>query len=300
LIFVGVSIVVPIVANWLRAYMIVMLGHLSGNTIAAGVDHIIYGWVFFGVVMALVFWIGSRWREDTADAASSVPAPTAAPAGPGPGRSVLAATLAAVVLIAVWKPVYAVFEAIDRRDAVQLAPIAPAHGWTASAGPLTTWRPHFSNASREVFQAFTKDGDAVGLYIGYYRNQTQQAELVTWQNQLVGPVDKHWVKGAAGTRDVTLGSASLRVRTAELIGPGTRLLAWQWYWIDGRMTTSDHLAKLYLVAARLLGRGDDSAVIVVYSRMADPKDEGAARRLAAFTGEMWGPIERALEEARSR
>ena len=28
-IFVGVSIAVPIVANWLRAYLIVMLGHLS-------------------------------------------------------------------------------------------------------------------------------------------------------------------------------------------------------------------------------------------------------------------------------
>ena len=31
-VFIGVSILVPIVANWLRAYMIVMLGHLSGNT----------------------------------------------------------------------------------------------------------------------------------------------------------------------------------------------------------------------------------------------------------------------------
>ncbi|MBK7593524.1 MAG: exosortase A [Betaproteobacteria bacterium] len=62
--FVAVSIVVPVLANWLRAYMIVMLGHLSGNRIAVGVDHLIYGWVFFGVVMLLMFWIGARWRED--------------------------------------------------------------------------------------------------------------------------------------------------------------------------------------------------------------------------------------------
>ncbi len=53
LLFIGVSILVPIVANWLRAYMIVMIGHLSGNTLAVGVDHIIYGWIFFGVVMAV-------------------------------------------------------------------------------------------------------------------------------------------------------------------------------------------------------------------------------------------------------
>src|SRR5215510_193743 len=61
--FFAVSIVVPIVANWLRAYMIVMIGHLSGNTLAAGVDHLVYGWVFFGIVIAIMFWIGSRWYD---------------------------------------------------------------------------------------------------------------------------------------------------------------------------------------------------------------------------------------------
>jgi exosortase len=46
LIFVALSIIVPVIANWARAYMIVMLGHLSGNKLAVGVDHLIYGWVF--------------------------------------------------------------------------------------------------------------------------------------------------------------------------------------------------------------------------------------------------------------
>jgi exosortase/archaeosortase family protein len=61
--FMLISIVVPIVANWLRAYMIVMIGHLSGNTLAVGVDHLIYGWVFFGVVIMIMFMIGARWSE---------------------------------------------------------------------------------------------------------------------------------------------------------------------------------------------------------------------------------------------
>ena len=61
--FIVASILVPIVANWLRAYMIIMLGHLSNNKIAVGVDHIIYGWIFFGVVMMLLFWVGSFWQE---------------------------------------------------------------------------------------------------------------------------------------------------------------------------------------------------------------------------------------------
>jgi exosortase len=34
--FILVSLLVPILANWFRAYMIVMLGHLSGNKLATG------------------------------------------------------------------------------------------------------------------------------------------------------------------------------------------------------------------------------------------------------------------------
>ena len=62
--FVAASLAVPIVANWVRAYMIIMLGHLTSNRLAVGADHLIYGWVFFGVVMVLLFWIGAKWRED--------------------------------------------------------------------------------------------------------------------------------------------------------------------------------------------------------------------------------------------
>jgi exosortase len=38
LLFIAVSIVVPIIANGLRAYMIVMIGHLSGMELATGGD----------------------------------------------------------------------------------------------------------------------------------------------------------------------------------------------------------------------------------------------------------------------
>ncbi|MGH8853359.1 MAG: exosortase A, partial [Telluria sp.] len=70
--FIGLSIVVPIVANWLRAYMIVMIGHLSNMRLATGVDHVVYGWLFFGVVMFLMFWIGRLWQEDEVEAAPAV------------------------------------------------------------------------------------------------------------------------------------------------------------------------------------------------------------------------------------
>ena len=59
--FIAASIMAPIVANWVRAFMIVMIGHYSGMTLAVGVDHLIYGWVFFGFVMLLLAYVGSRF-----------------------------------------------------------------------------------------------------------------------------------------------------------------------------------------------------------------------------------------------
>ncbi|MGB9110211.1 MAG: exosortase A, partial [Telluria sp.] len=75
--FIGLAMVVPVIANGLRAYMIVMIGHLSGMALATGVDHLIYGWLFFGLVMFVMFWIGSFWREDVPkdDVGAAVPAP---------------------------------------------------------------------------------------------------------------------------------------------------------------------------------------------------------------------------------
>ena len=69
--FIGASIVVPLLANWLRAYTIVMVGHLSNNRLMTNDDHIVFGWVLFGAIMLLMYWWGARWRED---------------GGPGPAR----------------------------------------------------------------------------------------------------------------------------------------------------------------------------------------------------------------------
>src|SRR5206468_6688395 len=84
--FIAASLVVPIVANWLRAYMIVMLGHLTNNRLAVGADHLVYGWIFFGIVMALLFWIGSRWRQDEDPLPVPVHAQAMRSVGPQPVR----------------------------------------------------------------------------------------------------------------------------------------------------------------------------------------------------------------------
>lgn len=61
--FVVASILIPIVANGLRAWLMVMIAHFSNLEYATGFDHLVYGWVLFGVVMLVLFAVGSRFAE---------------------------------------------------------------------------------------------------------------------------------------------------------------------------------------------------------------------------------------------
>ena len=58
------ALVVPVLANGLRALGIVLLGHHLGSAEAAAADHLIYGWIFFSVVIALLVLAGLPFRQD--------------------------------------------------------------------------------------------------------------------------------------------------------------------------------------------------------------------------------------------
>lgn len=279
--FVLVSLLVPIVANWLRAYLIVMLGHLSGNKLAVGADHLIYGWVFFGVVILLMFMIGARWSEPEPQSGSVGIEPfthgTGAPAGSNRWSLGLVGALLALLAAP-----HGALRALDTAPSAPLgallAPATLAPQWRLASSPVAAFEPAFSNPSASSQGSYLKsDGKAVGLYLGYYRNQDYQRKLISTDNALVRSQDSNWRQVTQGSRDVQLGSRQLVVRTAELraspLGGGTggqRLAAWQIYWINGTLTASDYLAKAYSAWFRLTGRGDDSAVIIVYTL----KDQG--------------------------
>jgi exosortase A len=72
-VFILVSIIVPIFANGLRAIGIVYLGYILGSAQAAAADHIIYGWIFFSLVILLLIALGLPFRQDEISTRSASP-----------------------------------------------------------------------------------------------------------------------------------------------------------------------------------------------------------------------------------
>jgi len=63
ILFIIMSVLVPIFANGLRALGIIVLAHLEGSAAAVETDHILYGWVFFTLVMMILIAIGMAFAE---------------------------------------------------------------------------------------------------------------------------------------------------------------------------------------------------------------------------------------------
>jgi exosortase A len=302
--FVIVSLVVPVLANWLRAYMIVMLGHLSGNKLATGVDHLVYGWLFFGIVIMLMFMIGARWSESEKLAEVKVGS-ACINNWPWSGPRFRVVSLVFTVLtglpqIALW--------AIERSEVdgtvVLTAPKTLASDWQAEPAKTSGFKPTFQATSAEINSVYSRQGRVVELYVGYYYSQNYSRKLVSSNNALVLSNDVHWAHVTQNTKTLLIAGKPVAVRTAELRGSGTadqtsakRLVVWQIYWINGILTTNDYLAKVYSAIYRLAGRGDDSAVIVISTPKSD-QAAGAETVLESFLSINFPVIDELLHEAR--
>src|SRR5205807_1128751 len=75
--FIGLSILLPIVANGLRALGLILVAHVEGSATAMEADHILYGWIFFTLVTLLLIGIGMTFAESPQHIAASSAQPPA-------------------------------------------------------------------------------------------------------------------------------------------------------------------------------------------------------------------------------
>src|SRR5690606_30555895 len=70
IIFVAAALATTILANALRAYGTMVAAEIWGIEAAGGIDHIFYGWIFFGLVILLVMLVALRWFDRPANDAA--------------------------------------------------------------------------------------------------------------------------------------------------------------------------------------------------------------------------------------
>lgn len=253
---------VAILANSVRAFGIIYIAHTSDMKYAVGVDHIIYGWVFFAFVMALVILIGYTFMDKPLDAPAVDIAPLVARDATVKSKSPfwlgsLTASIASA-LIALYAS--SSNSGAQSRQVTLTLPNVP--GWSATNIPDSKWDPVYEGASGVARQSYIDSkGEIVTLYVAYYDMQSEGREMVRYGNGTTGG-DLNWT-WAENLPGVTL-KDSPPPHAYQLNGNGLMRDVYQWYWVNGKIASSDGAAKLHGALARLF-RGDGRSATIIIS-----------------------------------
>ncbi len=259
LLFMMISALLPIIANGIRAYLIVMLGHFSDNKLATGIDHLIYGWLFFGIVMFLLFSIGSLFRESSKPAsADQAPPHNARQTWQGSLWQQLLMLLALTVAVGAW-PAWANIirdGETDLTDAKQQAPLL-LPGSTETVGILRSapeiWQPRISGYDMRFDADYHfQESQTVRAIMYVYVNQRQGKEMISSTNVLVRSQNKNWRSTRSEHKHITTASGKpMDIIETSLHSADQQLLVWQWYQVGKHLTTSTVIVKAQELISKL-------------------------------------------------
>ena len=272
-IFIAISIIIPIFANSVRAFGIIYIAHVTDNEYAVGVDHLVYGWFFFTLIMLLSLFIGYLFADRRIGDFKPTPRVTGRSVPPwrwsfiGIALALLAmgpAYAAAVMSMAPW------------RGETELQPPQIAGEWQPRPEIQPPWEPVFIGASAKLMQAYDDGQDQVELYVAYYPVQGQGAEVIYHANRMAN--DEEWKRLETRRITLTVDGAPLKVKLERMQHyPGPRRVAAYWYWIAGKFTADPIKAKLYQITGALT-YGDRAAAAIAVTMM--ETDDPAAMQAA--------------------
>lgn len=281
--FMTLAVVVPILANGVRAWGTIYAAQSMGAAWAGGFDHIVYGWLFFALVIALVLAASWRFFDRPADAPLvDVAGIEASPllarlAARRIGSAALLGSLAALVIAGqAWAVAADRLEARVPRQV--FLPEVP--GWhRVSYAPTLWWEPRAHGASHRLLGRYEDaQGRAVDVFFALYSSQSEGREAGGFGQGALVP-DSGWDWRAAGP-------ALADGKSDRLLGKGSvPRLAQTYYRTGSLLTGSNARLKLANISDRLMLRPAPTMLLILSTdRQPDARQAEAIAAFRAATG----------------
>jgi exosortase A len=286
--FILMSVFVPIFANGLRALGIIVLAHLEGSASAVAADHVLYGWLFFTLVIMILIGIGMALVRKSDRTLANLPAATGGSSSE-PAAWRFAVAVAAAILLAIAGPAYAarldiLFPGglLPQADGPSVAP-----PWHRLSDVSPEWHPLVGGADREFLESFEEPGSGIILrFVGLYRLRAIGNLLTNTENRLADDVT--WRIAESRRAEVSWGGEKVRVTRAEIVNGRHRRLVWSFFVVDGKIAAGLIETKLLQARAVLLRQAPAAALVAVSASMDDPGDpaDGQLARFLAASGNL--------------
>ena len=238
-VFVVFMAILSILANGVRAFMLVYIGEKSAMQYGFGADHFVYGWLFFGLVLIAGFWLGARFADPLRPLVRS----TRQQFYPQPLSVMYLSALVAILLTLAYKTSLNVVNSPDVASTINLT-------ISENSSDNSDWGIKFVNslASTQV-----QANNGVEYFVARFANKQQQGELINWQNMLF---DKHLWQVQQRIIEPELGILQLKNLRNEY-----RTVLY-WYQVGEQRTPSAIATKLWQALHYL---ADDNSMAYVFA-----------------------------------
>ncbi len=276
--FMAVAIVLPVIANGIRAWGTIYIAQSQGIAFAAGFDHILYGWIFFALVMAILLSLSWKFFDREIDDSfidacmiQQAKWPHTLERWNGNSWSICAAISLSALAMLAWSTEARSVEA-QLPDRIALPAI---EGWTRTASVSAyPWHPRAGGADHKLVATYSDDqGRVVDVVYTLYAAQEDGREAGAFgQGALPEGSEWRWLADAPAQG----GAAGIRM---QALGTHQRV-AHTWY-RHGNWTGSSRLRlKFANMADRLLGTPQATMMLMISAEDTDGQD--AEQTLADF------------------
>jgi exosortase A len=260
-VFLTFCVAAPILANGVRAWGTVFAAQYVGAEKASGIDHVIYGWVFFGLVIALVLAVSWRFfdrpaRDPMIDAAALEQSPLLGQLEAFGLRPALA--IAVLTATAIGAQLWA--HGADRLEAHLPRQIflPEVSGWTrVDYAPRIWWEPKGSGAQHRLLGSYADtQGRRVDVFLAAYASQGEGREAGGFGQGALPP--------GQGWAWLSPGPSAGVAKSDRLLADGRiARLAETYYRTGGVLTGSNSRLKLAAMQNRLLLRARGTTMLIL-------------------------------------
>ncbi|MDP5030514.1 exosortase A [Paraglaciecola sp.] len=256
--FVIFSIILSIIANGIRAFGIIYIGHVSNMTHAVGFDHLVYGWFFFAFVLIFLLFFGKFWRDDNVKRDEKLPN-----LEPG-SKSKYPTFLLLIVTFPVlsFTPFYHSFIVGKLESTYESSAYVEQIKKLADVENEPSFSPTFPDADVKFTAILNHNKKMLEVFVAEYQQDNQEQELVSSVNRLFD-IDKFsLVKSENITLDILNKQVPVTVLSLVTVGGFNKTLI---YWYDTGVVASSSafaIKKAQLLDKLVGGKGSGIITIV--------------------------------------
>lgn len=256
-------------ANWIRVFGIIVIGHVTDMQSSIIEDHEAFGWFTFLFICLIPLFFISRKMEpkdnhpttlDKQVAEAQQQAPEAPAKKTGTGGLIAACIMVSLVPIVFYSQTDLLAD--DNKD---WNPTLPTNleQWRGPLKFANVWSPSFVNADVSTGGVYVSDDlQRVQLQIEAYRKQAQGKELIYYKNRLFSDDQWHLMDQSVVQLPQPNGFAASQAKEIQLINltNGETVLVWSWYQLGDYQSPSRLKVKLVGGLRALTGQSNGSLI----------------------------------------